>query len=124
MKWLASLLLLISCSDTIVEVERNYINAEESIPFFFGAEAEQGYSENRWTPVYYYYIYQIEEGEYDAYFHCYLMNGDSVLYSGMTKVYPEYGKTVYGEFKPQVDFPSFGMVNVIPMAMIKVEGEY
>ena len=74
MKWLASLLLLISCKDTIVEVERNYIDAQESMPFFFGAEAEQGYSENRWSPVYYYYIYQVEEGEYDAYFYCYLMN--------------------------------------------------
>ena len=92
------------------------------MPFFFGAEAEQGYSENRWAPVYYYYIYQVEEGEYDAYFYCYLMNDDSVIYSGMTKVYPVYGKTVYGEFKPLVDFSVHGMANVIPMARIKVEG--
>ena len=50
------------------------------------------------------------------------MNDDSVIYSGMTKVYPVYGKTVYGEFKPLVDFSVHGMANVIPMAMIKVEG--
>ncbi len=122
MKWAALLLMAIGCSDNILEVERNYINATDPLPFYFGAEAEQGYSENQWSPVYYYYIYQIEEGEYDAYFHCYLMNGDTVMYSGVTKVYPEHGKTVYGEYKPDVDFPAYGMGDVIPMAMIRVDG--
>ena len=122
MKWLGIFLLFLSCSDTILEVEHRIVDSQEPVPFYFGAQVEQGYSTDRWTPVYYYYIYQVEEGEYDAYFHCYLINDDTVMFEGIQKVYPTEGKVVYGEYKPEVDFPVYDMSEVIPMAMIKVEG--
>jgi len=122
MKWFGIFLLFLSCSDTVLEVEQRIIDSQEPVPFFFGTQVEQGYNPDRWTPVYYYYIYQVEEGEYDAYFHCYLINDDTVMFEGIQKVYPTEGEVVYGEYKPEVDFPVYEMSEVIPMAMIKVEG--
>ena len=122
MKWLGIFLLFLSCADNIVEFERRIVDSQEPVPFYFGAQVEQGYSPDRWSPVYYYYIYQVEEGEYDAYFHCYLINDETVMFEGIQKVYPTEGEVVYGEYKPEVDFPVYEMSEVIPMAMIKVEG--
>ena len=122
MKWMSIFLLFLSCSDTVFEFEQQVVDSQEPVPFYFGAQVEQGYSSNTWTPVYYYYIYQVEEGEYDAYFHCYLINDDTVMFEGIQKVYPSEGVVVYGEYKPEVDFPVYNMSQVIPMAMIKVEG--
>ena len=62
---LVFLLLLLSCEDKFLTVERNYIDAESKIPIYFTASAEQD-GLNTWRPVFTYYIYQIEEGEYDA----------------------------------------------------------
>jgi hypothetical protein len=123
MKWLSIFLLFLSCSDTILEVEHKIVDSQEPVPFYFGAQVEQGFSPDRWSPVYYYYIYQIEEGDYDAYFHCYLINDDTVMFEGIQKIYPTEGKVVYGEYKPEVDFPVYDMSEVIPMAMIKIEEE-
>ena len=56
-----------SCSDDYMTMERRVINADNNVPVYFYADAEQGDSFNSWRPVFTYYVYLIEEGEYDAY---------------------------------------------------------
>ena len=63
--------LLTSCSDDYMTIERNIIDAENNVPIYFYADAEQAGDTNSWRPVFTYYIYLMEEGEYDAYFHAY-----------------------------------------------------
>ena len=80
-----------SCQDKYLTVERNTIDSENNIPIYFWAEAEQA-GVNTWHPIFYYYIYSLEEGEYDAYFHAYVVdNNDSILWTGIQPITIEGG---------------------------------
>ena len=118
---LVFLLLLLSCEDKFLTVERNYIDAESKIPIYFTASAEQD-GLNTWRPVFTYYIYQMEEGIYDAYFHAYVMVDDSVVWSGVQPITIEGGKKIWGEFTAVgADFNPEFVVNSTPMAYVSVQ---
>ena len=118
---LVFLLLLLSCEDKFLTVERNYIDAESKIPIYFTASAEQD-GLNTWRPVFTYYIYQIEEGEYDAYFHAYVMVNDSVIWSGVQPITIEGGKKIWGEFTAVgANFNPELVVDSTPMAYVSVQ---
>ena len=51
------MLILLSCEDSYMTVERRVIDAENNIPIYFTASAEQD-GVNTWRPVFSYYIYQ------------------------------------------------------------------
>ena len=59
MKKLLLFLLALSCEDKFLTVERRIIDAENNIPIYFQASAEQD-GIDTWRPVFTYYIYQIE----------------------------------------------------------------
>ena len=114
-------LLLIGCQDKYLTVERNVIDAENNIPIYFQATAEQD-GLNTWRPVFTYYIYQMKEGEYDAYFHAYIMVDDSIIWSGVQPITIEGGKKIWGEFTAVgADFNPELVVNSTPMAYVSVQ---
>ena len=118
---LVFLFLLLSCEDKFLTVERNYIDAESKIPIYFTASAEQD-GLNTWRPVFTYYIYQMEEGEYDAYFHAYVMVEDSVIWSGVQPITIVGGKKIWGEFTAVgADFSPDMIPNSTPMAYVSVQ---
>ena len=84
-------LAFIGCEDSYMTVEKRIIDAENKIPIYFQATAEQD-GVNTWRPVFSYYIFQLEEGVYDAYFHAYIMVQDSVIWSGIQPIQIEGGK--------------------------------
>ena len=92
----------------------------ELMPFYFGAQVETSNDSVSWSPVFYYYIYQTEPGKFETYFHAYMVWRDEIIYSGKQRVYPQYGKVVYGEFKAEDEFPPDDMHDVIPMAKVTV----
>ena len=69
-----------SCEDKYLTVERRVVDAENNIPIYFYAEVINADQVNTWKPVFTYFIYQMDEGVYDAYFHAYCMLGDSVIW--------------------------------------------
>ena len=97
-------------------------NSQKLMPFYFGAEAEEVIVSGKWSPVYYYYIYQTEPGDYETYFNVYLVLSDKIIYRGKQRVYTIYGKSIYGEFSPEEEFSPYGMDfdDLIPMANITV----
>jgi hypothetical protein len=114
---------MLSCSDDYMTLERNIIDADTKIPIYFYAEAEQS-GANTWKPVFTYYIYSIEEGEYDAYFHAYMVNGDdSVLWSGVKHIEIEGGKKAWGQYVTDAEFNPEMMPDVLPMAYVSVSYE-
>ena len=118
---LVFLFLLLSCEDKFLTVERNYIDAESKIPIYFTASAEQD-GLNTWRPVFTYYIYQMDEGEYDAYFHAYVMIEDSVVWSGVQAITIEGGKKIWGEYTGVgANFSPDKIANSTPMAYVSVE---
>ena len=90
------------------------------MPYFFGADAEAANVNGNWSPIFYYYIYQSKPGDYESYFNAYLVWRDEIIYSGKQRVYPQYGKVVYGEFLPKEEFTPDGKHDLIPMANITV----
>tara|TARA_R110002020_G_scaffold437716_2_gene648007 strand:- start:459 stop:851 length:393 start_codon:yes stop_codon:yes gene_type:complete len=113
-------LIILSCQDKYLTVERNTIDSENNIPIYFWAEAEQA-GVNTWHPIFYYYIYSLEEGEYDAYFHAYVVdNNDSILWTGIQPITIEGGKKIWGEYVSDVEFSPYMMPNIIPMAYVSV----
>ena len=92
----------------------------ELMPFYFGAQVETSNDSVSWSPVFYYYIYQTEPGKFETYFHAYMVWRDEIIYSGKQRVYPIYGKVVYGEFSPEEEFSPYGKQDLIPMANITV----
>ena len=122
MKYLIFILLfLASCSDDYMTVEHNIINADNKVPVYFFADAEQAENTNSWRPVFTYYVYLMEECEYDAYFHAYCMDGDSVIWSGIQPIRLEGGKKIWGEYVSSVNFSPENIANVTPMAYVSVE---
>jgi len=110
-----------ACEDSYMTVERRVIDAENNIPIYFQATAEQD-GVNTWRPVFTYYIYQMEEGIYDAYFHAYVMIDDSVVFSGVQPISIEGGKKIWGEYiAVGANFSPELIVNSTPMAYVSVE---
>ena len=109
-----------SCEDKYLTVERRIVDAENKIPIYFQATAEQdGF--NTWRPVFSYYIYQMEEGMYDAYFHAYVMIEDSVVFSGVQPIQIVGGKKIWGEYiAVGANFSPELIVNSTPMAYVSV----
>ena len=68
-KRLVFMVTLLSCGDDYMTIEHNVIDTENNIPIYFYAEATHSDGVNTWKPIFTYYIYQMEEGIYDAYFH-------------------------------------------------------
>ena len=121
MKKLLLFLFLLSCQDKYMTIERRVVDAENNIPIYFQATAEQD-GVNTWRPVFTYYIYQMEEGEYDAYFHAYIMIGDSIIWSGVQPILIEAGKKIWGEYVAVgANFNPNLVVNSTPMAYVSVE---
>ena len=113
---------LTACDDSYMTVERRIIDAENNIPIYFYAEAINADQVNRWKPVFTYFIYQMDEGAYDAYFHAYCMLGDSVIWSGVQSIEIEGGKKIWGEYVAEgANFNPEWMVNITPMAYVSVE---
>ena len=113
--------MLLSCEDSYVTVERRYIDSDNNVPIYFTASAEQD-GLNTWRPVFTYYIYQMDEGEYDAYFHAYVMVGDSVIWSGVQPITIVGGKKIWGEFTAVgADFSPDMIPNSTPMAYVSVQ---
>jgi hypothetical protein len=116
----AGLIFMSSCEDSYMTVERRIIDAENKIPIYFQATAEQD-GVNTWRPVFTYYIYQMEEGIYDAYFHAYVMIGDSVVFSGVQPIVIEGGKKIWGEYVAEgANFSPELVVNSTPMAYCSI----
>ena len=117
----AILLLALGCEDKYLTVENKIVDAENNIPIYFQATAEQD-GLNSWKPVFTYYIYQMEEGEYDAYFHAYVMVDDSVIWSGIQPITIEGGKKVWGEYiATGANFSPELVANATPMAYVSVQ---
>ena len=88
--------------------------------YYFGSQVEEVNVNGNWSPIFYYYIYQSKPGDYESYFNAYLVWRDEIIYSGKQRVYPKYGKVVYGEFSPEEEFTPDGKDDLIPMANITV----
>jgi hypothetical protein len=80
---------------------------------------------NTWYPEFVYYVYQLEEGEYDAYFHAYLVTDDSISWAGMTVLELEYGKKVLGTYSGinSAWLPGEMLDRTTPMAYVSVSYE-
>ena len=114
---------IIACGDDYMTVESNIIDAVNKVPVYFYATAEQS-GENTWRPVFTYLIYSLEEGEYDAYFHAYMIgDSDSVLWSGVQPIQIEGGKKVWGQYVTSAEFYPYMMPDIHPMAYVSVEYE-
>mgnify|MGYP003138618013 FL=1 len=121
MKKLLLFLFLLSCQDSYMTIEKRVVDAENNIPIYFQATAEQD-GLNTWRPVFTYYIYQMEEGQYDAYFHAYIMIEDSVIWSGVQPIVVEGGKKIWGEYVAEgANFDPVLVINSTPMAYVSVE---
>jgi hypothetical protein len=125
-KFILGLVLIcypLSCGDDYMTIERNVIDAENKVPIYFYADAEQAEGTNSWRPVFTYYIYSMEEGEYEAYFHAYCVQGDSVIWSGVQPITIQGGKKVWGEYVSDANFTPDNISNVTPMAYVSVRYE-
>ena len=113
-------LFAMGCEDKYMTIERRVVDAENNIPIYFSTYAEQD-GVNTWRPVFTYYIYQIEEGIYDAYFHAYIMVNDSIVWSGIQPISIEGGKKIWGEYIAfGANFAPELVVNSTPMAYVSV----
>ena len=114
-------LFMMGCEDKYLTIERRVVDAESKIPIYFNTYAEQDGS-NTWRPVFTYYIYHMEEGQYDAYFHAYVMIEDIVIWSGVQPIAIEGGKKILGEFiGVGANFSPEYVANSTPMAYVSVE---
>ena len=95
-------------------------DSQKIMLFYFGAQVDSVNVNGNWSPIFYYYIYQSKPGDYESYFNAYLVWRDEIIYSGKQRVYPKYGKVVYGEFSPEEEFTPDGKEDLIPMANITV----
>ena len=95
-------------------------DSQKLMPFYFGTQVEAVNVNGNWSPIFFYYIYHSEPGDYESYFNAYLVWRDEIIYSGKQRVYTQYGKVVYGEFLPKEEFTPDGKEDLIPMANITV----
>ena len=121
MKKILLMFFILSCQDSYMGVERRVVDSVNNVPIYFNTYAEQD-GTNTWRPVFTYYIYQMEEGIYDAYFHAYIMIEDSVVWSGVQPIVVEGGKKIRGEYiGVGANFDPLLVVNSTPMAYVSVE---
>ena len=114
------------CSDEYVTYETRIINSQNKVPLYFWCDAIPNYDYgNTWYPEFTYYVYQLEEGEYDAYFHAYLVTDDSVSWSGTTEIYLESGKKILGHYSGMntAYIPGDYLERTTPMAYVSVKYE-
>ena len=112
-----------SCGDDFMTVENKIIDAENKVPIYFYADAQQAENTNSWRPIFTYYIYLMDEGEYDAYFHAYCVQNDSVIWSGVQPITIEGRKKIWGEYVSTANFTPENIANVTPMAYVSVNYE-
>ena len=112
-----------SCGDDFMTVENKIIDAENKVPIYFYADAQQAENTNSWRPIFTYYIYLMDEGEYDAYFHAYCVQNDSVIWSGVQPITIEGRKKIWGEYVSNANFTPENISNVTPMAYVSVSRE-
>ena len=112
-----------SCQDEFSTIENRIIDANSKVPMYFYAEAEQA-GVNTWRPVFTQLIYSLEEGEYDAYFHAYMVSdSDSILWSGIQHINVEGGKRVWGQYVTDAELHPYMITNILPMAYVSVQYE-
>ena len=120
-KLLLALFIITSCSDDYMTIEQRIIDSESKVPLYFYASAVQA-GVNTWRPVFTYYVYTVDEGEYDAYFHAYMIDSSSnVVWSGVQPLKIEGGKKVWGQYVTDAEFYPDIIPNVTPMAYVSVE---
>ena len=120
------ILLLLGCSDDYITYETRIIDSQNKVPVYFWCDARPNYDyENTWYPEFTYYVYQLEEGEYDAYFHAYLITDDSVTWSGTTEIVLENGKKILGHYSGinTAFIPGDLLQNTTPMAYVSIKYE-
>lgn len=111
----------LGCQDKYITIDRTIVDSENNVPIYFSTYAEQD-GTNTWRPVFTYYIYQLEEGNYDAYFHAYVMIEDSVIWSGIQPISLEGGKRLKGEYiGVGANFNPELVANSTPMAYVSIE---
>ena len=111
----------LGCQDKYMTLEKTIVDSKNNIPIYFNTYAEQD-GTNTWRPVFTYYIYQLEEGDYDAYFHAYVMIEDSVIWSGVQPIFLEGRKKIRGEYiGVGANFDPKLVANSTPMAYVSVE---
>ena len=108
LKIILLLLFSVSCGDDYVAYENRIIDCD-----------------NTWYPELTYYVYHLEEGEYDAYFHAYIITDDSVSRSGTKEIFLENGKKILGHYSGinTAFIPSEYISKAIPMAYVSVSYE-
>ena len=122
LKTILSLLFLASCGDDYVTYENRIIDAQNKVPVYFYCDAKPNYDfANTWYPEFTYYVYQLEEGEYDAYFHAYCVQDDSIIWSGVQPITIEGRKKIWGEYVSSANFTPDNIANVTPMAYVSVK---
>ena len=115
-----------SCSDDYITYETRIIDSQNKVPVYFWCDARPNYDyENTWYPEFTYYVYQLEEGEYDAYFHAYLITDDSVTWSATTEIVLENGKKILGHYSGinTAFIPGDLLQNTTPMAYVSIKYE-
>ena len=124
MKKVLLVLMLAGCSDDYVTYENRIINSNNKIPIYFYCNARPNYDyANTWYPEFTYYVYQLEEGSYNAYFHAYLVTNDSISWSGTTEINLESGKKLSGYYVGNAFLPGEYLENTTPMAYVSVSYE-
>ena len=124
MRLILLILLFFGCSDDYVTYETRIIDAQNKVPLYFWCDARPNYDyANTWYHEFTYYVYQLEEGEYDAYFHAYLITDDSVTWSGTTEILLENGKKILGHYSGinTAFIPGHLLQNTTPMAYVSIE---
>ena len=124
MKKLLLLLTLMGCQDDYTTFEQRIVDSESKVPLYFYAEPQKSNDANTWRPVFTYFIYAMNEGIYDAYFHAYCMMEDSVIWSGIQPIEIEGRKKIWGTYTAEyANFNPEWIINVTPMAYVSVEYE-
>ena len=113
--------MLTGCGDDYMTIERRIIDSDSKVPLYFYAEPEQSSNTNTWRPVFTYFVYSVDEGEYDAYFHAYCVQNDSIVWSGVQPITIEGGKKIWGEYVSSANFTPDNIANVTPMAYVSVK---
>ncbi len=120
MKKLLLILTLMGCQDDYMTFERRIIDSESKVPLYFYAEPEQAGADT-WRPVFTYYIYSVDEGEFAAFFHAYVINGENeILWQGVQPITIKGGEKVWGEYVADAEFSPFMIPEITPMAYVSV----
>ena len=119
-------MMLSGCGDDYFSYENRIIDTQNKVPIYFHCDAKPNYDfANTWYPEFTYYVYHLEEGDYDAYFHAYLMTEDSVSWSGATEINIESGKKILGYYSGinTAFLPEEYISKTTPMAYVSVSYE-